>query len=205
MDGITKSRITKTDAAVIPIKDASISAIVCFGIDNTEKVVTRNITRYFTNFLRVSLLRFISFIIYYDNFIFRIYIMNPKVFILSGILGGVVAILSSMAYYTFSGVQLMKSSEVKKKLKSGEIKHVIDVRTKMEWNLGHYPNAIHTPTGSYSSDVWNKKVKQHNIQKDDGIVVYCNTGQRARNIAEKIAKLGYTKVYYIAGHYSSIM
>jgi len=74
MDGITKSRTTKTDAAVIPIKDASITAMGCFGIDNTEKVVTRSITRYFTNFLRVSLLRFISFIIYYDNFIFRIYI-----------------------------------------------------------------------------------------------------------------------------------
>lgn len=131
--------------------------------------------------------------------------MNPKVFVLSGILGSVVAILSSMAYYTFSGVQLMKSSEAKTKIKTGEIKHVVDVRTKMEWDLGHYPNAIHMPTGSYSSKIWNKKVSQYNIKKTDGIVVYCNTGQRARNIAEKIAKLGYTKVFYIAGHYSSIM
>lgn len=36
--------------------------------------------------------------------------MNPNVFILSGILGGVVAILSSMVYYTFSGVHIKKNS-----------------------------------------------------------------------------------------------
>ena len=51
------------------------------------------------------------------------------------------------------------------------IKYVIDIRTKMEWNLGHYPNAIHTPIGIYPNDVWNKKAKQYNIQNDDGIVV----------------------------------
>ena len=131
--------------------------------------------------------------------------MNPNLFIFTGLVGVIVSVVSSMAYYTSSGSRLMLSSEVKQLLKTKEIKHVVDVRTKMEWNLGHYPNAIHIPTGSYSTELWNKEVQKHKIKKDDGIVVYCNTGQIARTIADKIAKLGYDKVYYIPGHYSSIM
>jgi rhodanese-related sulfurtransferase len=42
------------------------------------------------------------------------------------------------------------------------------------------------------------------FKKDDGIVVYCNTGQRSRAGAEKIASLGFKKVYYIDGLYSTI-
>jgi len=38
-----------------------------------------------------------------------------------------------------------------------------------------------------------------------GLLVYCNTGQRARFAAEKLEDLGFKDVYYIAGHYSSLL
>ena len=45
----------------------------------------------------------------------------------------------------------------------------------------------------------------NNVYLNEGILVYCNTGQRARYASEQIAKMGYKKVYYIDGTYKSIM
>ena len=36
------------------------------------------------------------------------------------------------------------------------------------------------------------------------ILVYCNTGQRARRAAEVLRKLGYKNVYYIESSYTSL-
>jgi len=38
-----------------------------------------------------------------------------------------------------------------------------------------------------------------------GLLVYCNTGQRARFAAEKLEGLGFKDVYYIAGLYTSLL
>ena len=40
--------------------------------------------------------------------------------------------------------------------------------------------------------------------KKRNIVVYCNTGQRARSAAEYFKSYGYENVFYIAGSYSSL-
>ena len=80
-----------------------------------------------------------------------------------------------------------------------DIEYIIDVRSQTEWNLGHYPGALHIPV----TELKKEKMPKNSIDK--GILVYCNTGQRARLAAEKLKALGYNKVYYIAGTYSSII
>ena len=109
----------------------------------------------------------------------------------------VVSGLVLLTLYTYTGESLISSEEAKRLIRSGQIKKVVDVRTSMEWNAGHYQKAVHIPTGSINE----KTTKQ--LPKS-GILVYCNTGQRARYAASRLTKLGFKEVYYIAGHYSSI-
>lgn len=110
------------------------------------------------------------------------------------LLGG----LGALTVYTMSGSQLIESKKAKKLIKSGNIKRVIDVRTDAEWRLGHYPGAVHIPVNKISKKTTSKLPKK-------GLLVYCNTGQRARFAAEKLKKLGFKDVYYIAGLYTDLL
>lgn len=115
---------------------------------------------------------------------------------LIGILGGVVSLMQ----YAQSGKQRITISEAKSMIKSKMVDHVVDVRTRLEWNMGHYRGAKHVPRLALSQELLNKK----KIKKNDVIIVYCNTGQRARMAAEHMKRLGYKKVYYISESYLKI-
>ena len=106
--------------------------------------------------------------------------------------------LAAAAAYTFLGQNLVSSEEAKRLIKEGKIKKVIDVRTAMEYRAGHYPRALHIPV-----DKINEKTTAELPKR--GLLVYCNTGQRARFAAEKLEELGFKQIYYIAGHYSSLL
>jgi len=126
--------------------------------------------------------------------------MNDATFYLwTGIAGAVYTGFAALRYYSLSGTQLISASRAKKMIKSGEIKHVVDVRSKFEWDFGHYPGAVHMPVNVISAERLKK------FDKNDGILTTCNTGQRARAGAEKIASFGFKHVYYIDGTYSTIL
>lgn len=105
--------------------------------------------------------------------------------------------LTATLVYTYMGQNLVSASEAKRLIEEGKIKRVIDVRTITEYRMGHYPRALHIPV-----DKINEKTTTELPKK--GILVYCNTGQRARFAAEKLEELGFEDVYYIAGLYTSI-
>jgi phage shock protein E len=109
----------------------------------------------------------------------------------------VVGTLAAAIAYTFLGANLVSATQAKKMIRSGKIKKVIDVRTITEYRAGHYKGALHIPVNKI-----NKKTTTELPKK--GLLVYCNTGQRARFAAEKLIELGFEDVYYIAGHYSSL-
>jgi len=109
-------------------------------------------------------------------------------------------ILYVMAKYTYNGDQLITSRDAKKSITKGDIQHVVDVRTPAEYQLGHFEGSKHIPVHLMSKS----ELKKAGIGKSDSILVYCNTGQRARFAAEKMKRLGYTKVQYIAGSYTSL-
>tara|TARA_R110002072_G_scaffold208447_5_gene365976 strand:+ start:3638 stop:4003 length:366 start_codon:yes stop_codon:yes gene_type:complete len=117
-----------------------------------------------------------------------------NLYMYSGIASAMYTVYAGLKFYALTGDGLIKGEDAKKY----DIKHVIDVRTGVEWNLGHFKGAKHIPTGSISEDTL------RNIPKNDAILVYCNTGQRARRAAEKIRSYGYNKVYYIEGTYKSL-
>lgn len=110
----------------------------------------------------------------------------------------IVAGLATATAYTLLGPNLISSREARRLIKEGKIKKVIDVRTITEWRAGHYPKALHIPV-----DKINEKTTTELPKK--GLLIYCNTGQRARFAAEKIEKLGFKQVYYIAGPYTTLL
>jgi phage shock protein E len=110
----------------------------------------------------------------------------------------IVSGLAALTAYTFLGQNLVSSDEAKRLIKEGKIKAVIDVRTAAEWRMGHYPRALHIPV-----DKINEKTTAELPKK--GLLVYCNTGQRARFAAEKLEVLGFKNVYYIANNYTSLL
>ena len=108
-----------------------------------------------------------------------------------------VGILAGLLTYTFTGDNLVSSKEARRLIRTGKIKKVIDVRTTPEYRAGHYKGAVHIPVNTINTKTTAGLPKK-------GLLVYCNTGQRARFAAEKLIDLGFKNVYYIAGHYSTL-
>ena len=87
-----------------------------------------------------------------------------------------------------NNIKLISSEKAKKMIKNNLIKNIIDVRTKKEWDKGHYPNAIHIPIEPID------KLTQGNLKifsKKDPVLIYCRSGRRAKNAASKLKKYGF--------------
>ncbi len=110
------------------------------------------------------------------------------------------AAVAMVVYYTFYSPLLISSEEAKKAIAEGQFPVVLDVRTDMEYKLGHYPEALHIPTANL-----NKEIESKVPDKQKGILIYCNTGQRSRYAADILKSKGYTNVRYIAGPYRSLL
>ena len=121
-----------------------------------------------------------------------------KAFLYTGIVSALYSLYAFASYYTYTGTNLISSDIAKQYINDKKITLIIDVRTNTEYNLGHYPNSINIPVTEITKD-------KLNYPKDIGILVYCNTGQRARKASEIINSFGFTNVYYIAGTYKTII
>lgn len=87
----------------------------------------------------------------------------------------VVLILVALgAVYTYISPLLLTSEEAKTRIAKGTIQTVVDVRTGIEWNRGHYPTAVHVPT----SEITKEKIEDliSNRVLKEPVLVYCNTG-----------------------------
>lgn len=71
---------------------------------------------------------------------------------------------------------------------------ILDVRTQAEYNQGHIPNAICIPNETIDESVVNKL-----SDKNQMILVYCRSGNRSKQAAEKLKKLGYTNLIEFGG------
>ena len=111
-----------------------------------------------------------------------------------------IAILGYALYYNLSSPLAMGPEEAKVALKEGKFDAVVDVRTDPEWNLGHYPLAIHIPLKQVSSEL-PKRIPE----KAAKILFYCNTSSRSRAASEQAVKLGYTNVRYLLGTHRNLM
>lgn len=71
---------------------------------------------------------------------------------------------------------------------------IVDVRTQSEYDAGHVENAILVPNETIGSIV-----PEELPDKEAVLLVYCRTGRRAADASQKLADMGYTKVYDFGG------
>ena len=71
---------------------------------------------------------------------------------------------------------------------------ILDVRTPEEFAEKHIPNAINIPNESIGTD----EIKEL-PDKNQLILVYCRSGNRSKQAAEKLAALEYTNVVEFGG------
>jgi rhodanese-related sulfurtransferase len=117
-----------------------------------------------------------------------------RTYIIMGI--SIFIILLSLVSYSYGSPLRISTEDANKLIQNGYFKTVLDVRTDPEYSLGHFPGAVHIPAGQIAEKVMNEIPSQSNP-----ILVYCNTGQRARRASELLKKIGYENVRYIAGTY----
>lgn len=71
---------------------------------------------------------------------------------------------------------------------------IVDVRTVSEYADGHIPGAICIPNEEIG-----KEEPAQLPDKDMPLFVYCRSGNRSKDAAVKLAKMGYTHVYEMGG------
>ena len=71
---------------------------------------------------------------------------------------------------------------------------ILDVRRPDEFAAGHIPNAINVPNETIGTAELPELP-----DKDQLIMVYCRSGRRSKEAAEKLVKLGYTNIVEFGG------
>ena len=92
------------------------------------------------------------------------------------------------------GYHQISAETAKQRMDSGDPITVIDVREPSEYEGAHIPGAILMPLGSLEEEASEKFPNQ-----DQEILVYCRSGRRSAEAAEKLAAMGYTQVYDFGG------
>ena len=87
------------------------------------------------------------------------------------------------------------SQEEAKEMMAKDDGHVVvDVRRQDEYDAGHIPGAILVPNESIGCDS-----PEALPDYDQIILIYCRTGNRSRQAAQKLASMGYTNIYEFGG------
>jgi len=95
-----------------------------------------------------------------------------------------------------SRVQEISVSETRKRLDAGAIDVFIDIREDNEWAKGHAKGAIHLGKGIIERDI-EKTVPNPNAE----VILYCGGGYRSALAADALQKMGYQRVFSMAGGY----
>ena len=80
-------------------------------------------------------------------------------------------------------------------ISAGRAPLIFDVRSKMEFDRGHVPGAVHVPFWRVGR-LW----RTFAWAADRPIVIYCGHGPRAHIAGAALARYGFTKIGYLEGH-----
>ena len=90
--------------------------------------------------------------------------------------------------------QSITPEEAKAMMDGEEEVLVVDVRTREEYDSGHIPGAVLVVNEEIGSEP-----PQELPDKNQPLLLYCRSGRRSKEAAEKLAELGYTQVYEFGG------
>ena len=88
----------------------------------------------------------------------------------------------------------ISQDEAKQMMEQDGTQIIVDVRTQEEYDSGHIPGAICIPNESIGTE------QPEELQDLDQIIlIYCRSGNRSKQAAQKLFDMGYTKVYEFGG------
>ena len=90
--------------------------------------------------------------------------------------------------------QKISAEEAYEMMVSQEVVVVVDVRTREEYDGGHIENAVLVPNESIGSEM-----PEALPDKEATLLVYCRSGRRSKDAAQKLLELGYQNVYDFGG------
>ena len=90
--------------------------------------------------------------------------------------------------------QKISAEEAYEMMASQEVVVVVDVRTREEYDGGHIENAVLVPNESIGSEM-----PEALPDKEATLLVYCRSGRRSKDAAQKLLALGYQSVYDFGG------
>ena len=90
--------------------------------------------------------------------------------------------------------QKISQAEAKEMMKKDDGHIIVDVRRQDEYDSGHIPGAVLIPNESIGTE------KPEELPDPDQIIlVYCRSGNRSSQAAQKLFDMGYTRVYDFGG------
>jgi rhodanese-related sulfurtransferase len=126
---------------------------------------------------------------------------NPTLLIISLAVITLIVVLIMLHRYANESPFKISSATAKQLIAANKFAGILDVRTAAEREvLGFYPGSFHVP----ASDL-DVIVPQMFPDKNSHLLIYCNTGQRARRAAEKLQALGYKNTVYIVGSHKDLL
>ena len=93
-----------------------------------------------------------------------------------------------------SGYRQISMNEAVKMMRNEKDYIILDVRRPDEFAEGHIPGAINVP----NEEIGTAEIAELPAKKQL-ILVYCRSGRRSKEAAEKLVKLGYTNIVEFGG------
>jgi phage shock protein E len=88
---------------------------------------------------------------------------------------------------------LVSAKSARTHLQQGAL--VVDVRTNAEFQAHHLPNALHIPLDEFDTLVA-RRIKD----KDQVLLLHCETGRRSYTAIRKLGQLGYTRTFNLGSY-----
>ena len=95
---------------------------------------------------------------------------------------------------TVNSYTQISQNEATEMMKKDDGHVIVDVRRQDEYNEGHIPGAILIPNESIGTE---RPAELPDL--DQIILVYCRSGRRSKEAAQKLFDMGYTRVYEFGG------
>ena len=88
----------------------------------------------------------------------------------------------------------ISQDEAKQMMEQDGTQIIVDVRTQEEYDSGHIPGAICIPNESIGAEQ-----PEELPDLDQVILIYCRSGNRSKQAAQKLFDMGYTNIYEFGG------
>lgn len=98
--------------------------------------------------------------------------------------------------YALDGIKNINKEEFKKLISEDKKIILLDVRTKEEYDTGHFDNSLLI---DINSPDFLKRIKT--LDKNKTYIVYCRSGNRSMKAAELMKREGFKSLYNLSGGY----